>query len=454
MSKESVHFEALGYEPFRMKPVHFAAGFFLSIAGGRYELELLNKTAVIKHKQGLLKDYSHENLLTALKEIELIDASVTESELKHLRIQLNGVVGNDDAIYASFKPYKKPPGVAYTMVSDRFIFDKEPLDGFSGHFVHQVLNETADGRSVVLFAEQCLANHSSPLEQLLAPLLDTPDLRQEYVCDYDSRFGPLAGKRLKQLVALMAPQTKALATLCGNLESGVSHAMKLRCLVVGLCSWLFLYLHKAAATAHGLERTLPILLMDFLGGDNARLRDKSRLCFARQRGLVFDTYRTMRDKGGLDFDNAVFAKKPKETQGRAGSALPTDADFKFLEEHYSDLAVRIGFAQPRAWQARRKHFELQADTTRMLLLSLISPDKPLVTLEEVAESLRSIWGVCFGGCADDLAVLRKHGYDGLDDDLDLEPNRDAFVALLKRLNLATEPSDGLVLCAVNPEELP
>ena len=90
----------------------------------------------------------------------------------------------------------------------------------------------------------------------------------------------------------------------------------------------------------------------------------------------------------------------------------------------------------------------------MLLLSLISPDKPLVTLEEVAESLRSTWGVCFGGCDDDLAMMRKHGYDGLDDDLDLEPNRDAFVALLKRLNLATEPSDGLVLCAVNPEELP
>ena len=33
MSKAAVHFEALGYEPFRMKPVHFAAGFFLSIAG-------------------------------------------------------------------------------------------------------------------------------------------------------------------------------------------------------------------------------------------------------------------------------------------------------------------------------------------------------------------------------------------------------------------------------------
>ena len=51
MSKEqkaAVHFEALGYDPLRMKPVHFAAGFFLSVAGGRYELELLNKAAVIK----------------------------------------------------------------------------------------------------------------------------------------------------------------------------------------------------------------------------------------------------------------------------------------------------------------------------------------------------------------------------------------------------------------------
>ena len=90
----------------------------------------------------------------------------------------------------------------------------------------------------------------------------------------------------------------------------------------------------------------------------------------------------------------------------------------------------------------------------MLLLSVITSDNPLVTFEDVARALRQVWGVSLGGCDNDLANLRQHGYEGLDEDADLEPNRDAFVELLKRLNLATEPSDGLVLCAVDSEELP
>ena len=85
---------------------------------------------------------------------------------------------------------------------------------------------------------------------------------------------------------------------------------------------------------------------------------------------------------------------------------------------------------------------------------MISPTQPLVTVEEVAKELRNIWGVSFGGCDDDLAVLGDYGHMGFDEDDDLKPNREAFVDLLKKLNLAAEPSDGLVLCAVKPEELP
>jgi hypothetical protein len=446
MSKEAVHFEALGYEPRRTKPVHFAAGFFLSVAGGRYELESLNKAAVINPKnKGLLESYTHESLLAAFKESGVIDSAAKERELIALRIQLNGVVGNDDAIYGSFPPYKKPPGVAYTMVSDRVLYDHDPQDGYSGYFVHSVLNATQDGKMVVGFAKQCLDNHTSTLEQLIAPLLDADEPRDNWNCRYEERFGELDRKRLKQWAALMSPQTKALATLCRNLERGVSHSTKLRCLVMGLCSWLFIYLHKRAAKAHGLKSETPLLVMDFLGNTNARFRAASRLCFARQRGLVFESYRALRDAGAVDFDDEIFAGK---------SASGGQPDFKFLEEHYSDLAVRIGFAQPRSWQARRKHFELQPDTARMLLLSVIMPDDPLVTFEVVAAALRDVWGVWLGGCDNDLAALRQHGYEGLDEDADLEPNRDAFVDMLKRLNLATEPSDGLVLCAVNPEELP
>jgi hypothetical protein len=185
--------------------------------------------------------------------------------------------------------------------------------------------------------------------------------------------------------------------------------------------------------------------MDFLGGGNQRLRAASRLSFSRQRGLVFESYKALREQGKIEFNDRDFAKD-KEKRG--------PPDFRFLEEHYSDLAVRIGFAQPRAFQARRKHFELQPDTARLLSLSVIEPSQPLLTVEELAAKLRDVWGICFGGCDDDLTVLRGFGHEGLDEDADLQPNRQAFVDLLKRLNLAVEPSDGLILCAARAEELP
>lgn len=443
MSKETVHFEALGYEPFRMKPVHFAAGFFLSLTNARYELEMLNKTAVIKHKTGLRDDYAHDNLHGLLCEQQVLDPSVSVDELKLLRVQLNGIVGNDDAIYGSFKPYKKPPGVAYTVVSSRYLYDEQPLDGFSGYFVHQVLAHTTQGKAVLDFARMRMEHHASTLEQLVAPLLDGEGERQPFGFDYEQTFGKLNAQRLGDIAADMAAQTQALEVLCQNLVEHASHATQLRGLTIGLCSWLFVYLHRRATAAHGLSQRAPLFLMDFLGGSNPRLRAASRLSFARQRGLVFESYKAFRAREVVKFLDTDFSPKG------VGSA-----DFSFLEQHYSDLAVRIGFAQPRAFQARRKHFELQPDTARLLVQSVISPTQPLVTVEEVANDLRKVWGVSFGGCDDDLAVLRDYGHTGFDEDDDLKPNREAFVDLLKRLNLAAEPSDGLVLCAVKREELP
>lgn len=446
MSNQTIHCDALGYEPFRMKPVHFAAGFFLSLAEGRYDLELLNKAAVIKHKKGLLEDYTHEGLRERLLEQErIIDSGMTVDEVKLLRIQINGVVGNDDAIYGAFPPYKKPPGVAYSMVSDRYLFDKEPLDGCSGSFIHQVLTTTRQGTEILDFARRRLAYHASTLELLLAPLLDEEGTREPFQIAYEDRFGTLPKARLKAIARDMAKQTLAISTLCRNLEDQACHSTQLRYLVLGLCSWLFVYLHRVAAQAHGRERRDPLFVMDFLGDANRRVRAASRLSFARQRGLVFESYNALRDHGKIEFQDRDFARD-KEKRGQP--------DFRFLEEHYSDLAVRIGFAQPRASQARRKHFELQPDTTRLLTLSVVEPDQPVLTLEELAANLRETWGICFGGCADDLALLRDFGHEGLDEDADLQPNRQAVVNLLKRLNLAVEPSDGLILCAVRSEELP
>jgi hypothetical protein len=179
--------------------------------------------------------------------------------------------------------------------------------------------------------------------------------------------------------------------------------------------------------------------MDFLGGENRRLRTHSRNSFTRQRERFFGSYLEKQSAGQLDCDESDFTEVCK-------------TKFKFLEQHFSDLAVRIGFAQPRAAQARRKHFELQPDTARILVMSVIPPSE-IRELPDVALSLRTTWAASFGGCDDDQHLLQTLGYTGLDQDADLEPNTDAFIDLLKRLSLASEPSDGLVLCAANPEDL-
>ena len=45
-AERRVHGAILGYQPYRMKPVHFATSFLLALTGRYYRLEYLNKAAV------------------------------------------------------------------------------------------------------------------------------------------------------------------------------------------------------------------------------------------------------------------------------------------------------------------------------------------------------------------------------------------------------------------------
>jgi hypothetical protein len=434
MSKQEVHFAAIGYEPLRMKPVHFATGFFLSLINQSHDLEWLNKVAVVKANKGLLGDYVPERLLELLKEQGRVDPDLGIANLKYLRTQVNGVVNNDEAAYPAFRPYS-PSGNDYTLLSAKLITSERRTDGYSGHLIHRVLERSTTGQQVLEFARQWISRSETTLEHLVEPLLDEDGASIPWENRYPEIFGDLTDQRLDAIAALMENQTVAIARLCGNLQVLASHQTKLRDLVVGLCAWLFLYLQKTASD----DGATSLLVMDFLGGENRRLRTQSRNSFTRRRELFFGSYQKKWNARQLACNEAAF------DEVRA-------TKFKFLEQHFSDLAVRIGFAQPRATQARRKHFELQPDTARMLVMSVIGAGE-IRKLQDVAQLLRGTWGACFGGCDDDQSQLQTHGYSGLDQDADLEPNAELFISLLKRLNLAIEPSDGLVLCAANPEEL-
>ena len=77
---------------------------------------------------------------------------------------------------------------------------------------------------------------------------------------------------------------------------------------------------------------------------------------------------------------------------------------------------------------------------------MITTRKAPLLLKRVCDRLRATWSIVIGGSGNDAETLRKQGYFGFDE-ADLQCNAAAFVERLKSLNLAIEPSDGLILCS-------
>jgi hypothetical protein len=439
MSKRTAHFQAFGYEPLRMKPAHFASGFFIAVTGEVFRNELLNQTAVIRAAKGLLKGYQTESLARRLHD-EGAAERLTPADVELLRVQINGVVNNDDAMYPAFAPYNAK-GNDYTFISRRVLTVEDRTDGYAGYFVSAALSRTPAGRAVLATGRRLAEEPAKTLEQLVEPLIaretaERRDLDHEYI----EKFGVLTAERLDAIAATMAAETLALERLCAN-AAVHSHYKQIRFYVLGLLAWLMRYLLKTAAR----ERSAPAMLFDFTGDRTGRTRLQSKICYARLRETVGQAYMQRALAGGFDPDilsAKLFNKKTKQ-----GDVLEDDFDFSFLETHFSDLALRLGYAQPRASRVPDKHLELQPDTLRVLMLSVLE-DNPhhALTLDEVCEKLTSTWGVVVGANNSDLNLLREHGYFGMDED-DLRGNVAALVERLKSLNLAVEPSDGLVLCS-------
>lgn len=439
MNKRTAHFQAFGYEPLRMKPAHFASGFFIALTGEVFSNELLNKTAVIRAAKGLLKDYETD-ALTARLAADGVTDGLAAPAVELLRVQINGVVNNDDAMYPAFSPYSAK-GNDYTFISRRVLCDEDRTDGYAGYFVQAILARTAAGRDVVATGRRLADEPAKALEQLVQPLIaretaEARDLDHQYI----EKFGVLTAERLDAIADQMKAETEALHRLCAN-AAVHSHYKQVRFYVLGLLAWLMRYLVKTAA----MDRPAPVMLFDFTGDRMGRTRLQSKVCYARLRETVGQAYMQKAKTGGFDPD--ILAAKLFNKKTKQGDVLEDDLDFAFLETHFADLALRIGYAQPRASRVPDKHLELQPDTLRVLMLSVLELDPhEALTLDQVCERLAATWGVVVGTNSNDPNLLREHGYFGMDED-DLRSNAAAFVERLKSLNLAVEPSDGLVLCS-------
>lgn len=418
----------------RVKPVHFATGFFVSLFGRQYRTELLNNVVAFTDGKDLSGNYALTSLHAALASAAKIGTAVGLRELHTLRRHLRCIANNDEAVFPIYG--EKEFGCDYSTAAHDILTRTRDNDGFSGHFVRAVLEQTEDGRFVLDSARACMNQDQAPLRQIFQPLLSEDSRDEDTAERYTAKLGELEPKRLKRVAKSMNPQTVAIRTLCENADALVSSETKLRFLVVGLCIWLFRYLIEEGL---GEARGRFLLLSDVSGDASSRIRSQSVWSYARLREALVASFRDFEAAGRFSECQDAWEYVEEDLNGRP----------KF-EEFYGTLALRSGLAQPRASRVPAKHFEPQPDTLRILVLSVLAVNEGLVPLKTLLDRLFERWGIVFGGRPDDAQVLDELGYAGLDQDRDLTPNANALIDLLTELGLATRFSDGLVMCHSQP----
>ena len=418
----------------RVKPVHFASGFLLSLTGLNYPQKTLNYTVASSSKNEPEGNYKLDKLKEHLSEQNSISTSLSESDLHKIRKHLEAVSDNDDAVFAIFGS-KGGFGSDYSISSHDLISRMKDNDGFSGQFVKAILDSSLDGKKVLEFVRAWLNQNFSTGRLLLNPLINQ-EVREENLEDRASaKLGELSSNRKVTISNLMQSETRAVLRLCQNVDP-MSIEIKLRFIIIILSCWLIAYIRKKSCIE--LQDPL-ILLTDMSNGESKKMREQSRWSYSRFREELAESFKNMAANG--DFSEC-------ETQW---NWISENKDGKpKVEEFYREILIRNGLAQPRASRVAAKHFELQPDTLHALTLSVLNKNEGLVDLPVCLDRLFETWSICFGGRSNDSDLLAKSGYTGLDRDRDLTPNMQGLESLLSDLGLATRYSDGLVMCHCTP----
>lgn len=428
--------ESLGYVPMRMKPVHFATSFLLCLHQRYFGLELLNKAANPKAEEKCAGDeYVADNLYRRLVESTepIIDSTVNIEALKLLRNHLNAAYNNDGAALGpAFPPYKTF-GCDYSTPSLGYLGNLSKNHGNAGALVWLVLNSTADGKQFLALAKDIATRAEGPATALGLPFL--VDEEEKYEEEITRLCGDPSLELLTAISQLMKPQTETLLRLAKNLQNHPS-SYALRKLIIGVGSWLLVYQIRKIP---GAGET--IFFCDFAGDSRPQLRTQAMACYARQLGLFGRSIRLW-----LNY----YPEKITEEIQQVIENYEVDIS-KELEDHFRDFSVRIGWVQPRSSAVKQKFFRAVPDTMSVLLLSILDQGD-VFTMDEVAGRLREHWRLVVGLLPEDHAILRQHGYTPLDEDADLRVNRDAFKRLAIQLGFAWEPSDGLVLFSLTPDQ--
>ena len=193
----------------------------------------------------------------------------------------------------------------------------------------------------------------------------------------------------------MTPQTEAdLVTLCKNSDALSAPETKLRVLVIGMCIWLFRSpsegRHPAARHARsGAGRYAGrVIVQDAVA--------KPVVICAAPRSTGSGVRAGFMKEGRFDDCKAAWKHIQDNMAGRP----------KF-DEFFRELTLRSGVAQPRASRIASKHFELQPETLRVAVLSVIPLSEGMIPITESLERFYKTWGLCFGGRPEDATLLEK-----------------------------------------------
>jgi len=416
----------------RMKPIHLATGFFVALLGRQSEQQLLNKTVAYSAGKSLEGDYALPQLHALLLQEDKISPAIDLALLQILRKQLRCLANNDEAVYPLYTAHGGF-GCDYTTASADILTRTKDNDGYSGFFIFSVFDQSPTGKAILETARTWLTQNDSTWHLAMTPLLENNTIDEDNEAKYENKgFGELDNRRVKRVAKKMAPQTDAVMTLCRSADILMAPETKLRVLIVGLSLWLFRYL-----VIEGFEKpdSVGIALVDMLGDSSSKMRSQSRWSFARIREGLIDAFARFHALGRFDDCEDVWKHIQTQMGGRP----------KF-EEFYRELTVRSGLAQPRSGRIAAKHFELQPETLRVVIMSVLGVEEGMIPITELLERVFRVWGLCFGGRPADGRLLTQLGYTGLDQDQDLTPNFEALTSLLSDLGLATRYSDGLVMC--------
>lgn len=418
----------------RVKPVHFASGFFLALTGINYKQKSLNFTVASPSKKEPEGTYKLSLLRDHLIERQSINASLSDSDVHKLRKHLEAVADNDDAVYAMFGR-KAGFGSDYSISSHDLVSRLKDNDGFTGQFVKSIFETSHDDRRVLDAVGSWLQQGSSVARTLLSPLIDEEGSEEDLESKASHHLGEMGAPRREAIATLMQKETTAVLRVCENVDA-MTLETKLRFVVIISGCWLAAYLRKVACA--GPHESL-VLLTDMSNGESQKMREQSRWSYSRFREALGVCFHNIAERGDFTNCETLWQWVLENKEGKPK-----------IEEFYREILIRNGLAQPRASRISAKHFELQPDTLHVLTLSVLSKAEELVALPTYMDRLFETWAICFGGRSLDPDLLAESGYTGLDQDRDLSPNTEGLISLLADLGLATRYSDGLVMCHCAP----